>query len=81
MAKFWMYFSLGSELIGLVPTLITQFKSPSTLNADGVWAEVSPVLQLLGAATGVNINLVLAQKIVDSAVNDIKTFVSAPAGK
>jgi len=71
MNKFFQWVSIGSAVLGAVMILIPQIKSPSTLNADMVWQEISPALLLLGQATGAHINMILAEKITRDAVRTI----------
>lgn len=75
MSKLFAYISLGTSIFTLVPILAAQFKTPSTLDSALVWSEIEPIIMQLSMATGHTINTVLAQKIVDSAVVEIKKFV------
>jgi len=67
--------SLGLSLLGLLPIIAAQVKSPSTLDANVLWSEIEPVLMQISGLINHQIPLDLAQKITTSAVNEIKTYV------
>lgn len=69
--------SLGMAVIGILPIVTAQVKSPSTLDADVVWNEVMPVLMQIGLLIGHNVNMALAEKITRNAVLEIKTWTPA----
>lgn len=69
--------SLGMTVLGLLPIITAQVKSPASLDADLVWNEIQPVLMQISMLIGHSINMELAEKITRNAVLEIKTWVPA----
>lgn len=69
--KILQYFSIGAAVYAAVVTLIAMLRS-GVYDADSIWSVIAPVLASINAATKANIDMALAEGIVDDAVIVIK---------
>jgi hypothetical protein len=71
MNSIFKYVALGLTVFETVTALIPQVKNPSALNPAIVWQEIESALLAISLATGIKINMDLAQKITTDAVDTI----------
>ena len=74
-SKVWDYVMLGFAVFNAVTTLVVMIKNPLTLDAAAVWNVIRPVLTEITAATGVVIDMTIAQTLVTDAVNTLKAIL------
>ena len=67
MMSVFRYLSIAIAAIGAILSLIPMIPS-RVYDAQSVWLTVKPVLDAINAATKANIDMVLAEQIVDDAV-------------
>ena len=74
--KIWAFILLGFAVVNAVTTLVAMIKNPKTLDAGLVWEAVQPVIVEITDATGIGINMAIAETLVTSVVAELKVILS-----